>query len=143
MEALLAGCSILIASRVDAKSDKGANIVPAYVGTRSVPTTVSLEMLAKFAVLVDFYELAGAEVIERDTSAWIADVRKRIAVPTTYCRDLVLWIFVAQVFNLTEEFEKAVAVAIHESRGPIQTLGLQIREKTTCKFWMQLLDINC
>jgi hypothetical protein len=39
-----------------------------HIRSRQVPATVSLELLAKIAVLVDYYELAGAEVMERELS---------------------------------------------------------------------------
>lgn len=104
-----------------------------HVRTRQVPATVSLEMLAKIAVLVDYYELERAEVIERDTRDWIADVRRSVAIPSSYCRDLMLWICISRVFHMSKEFEKATAVAIKESQGWIQTLDLPIHQGITSK----------
>lgn len=104
-----------------------------HVRTRQVPATVSLEMLAKIAVLVDYYELENAEVIERDVKDWTAGVRLNAPMPESYCRDLILWIYVSQVFGMNQEFEKATALAITGSKDPIQTLGLPIRPKVTCK----------
>jgi hypothetical protein len=72
-----------------------------HVRVRQIPATVSLEMLAKIAVLVDYYELVGAEVIERDTSGWIAHLR-RVAIPSSYCRDLMLWIWISQLFQMSK-----------------------------------------
>ncbi|RMZ67717.1 Nuclear pore [Pyrenophora seminiperda CCB06] len=86
-----------------------------HVRTRRVPATVSLEMLAKIAVLVDYYELENAEVMERDTKDWIANVRRSVAIPSSYCRDLMLWICISRVFCMREEFEKTTAVAIKET----------------------------
>jgi hypothetical protein len=103
-----------------------------HVRTRQVPATVSLEMLAKIAVLVDYYELESAEVIERDTRDWIADVRRRVAIPSSFCRDLMLWICISRVFYMSKEFEVATAVAIKESQGWIQTLDLPIHQGITC-----------
>jgi hypothetical protein len=102
-----------------------------HVRVRQVPVTVSLEMLAKIAVLVDYYELVGAEVMERDTSGWIAHVR-RVAIPSSYCRDLMLWICISKHFQMSKEFEQATAVAIRESRGCLQTLNLPINDAITC-----------
>ena len=101
-----------------------------HIRTRQVPATVSLELLAKIAVLVDYYELAGAEVMEREVSGWIAHVR-RDPIPSSYDRDLMLWICVSQVFSMSEEFEQATAVAIRESRGHLQTLDLPIHDAVT------------
>ncbi|KAH7122733.1 hypothetical protein B0J11DRAFT_532172 [Dendryphion nanum] len=100
-----------------------------HVRTRQVPTTVSLEMLAKIAVLVDYYELENAEVMERDIRVWIADVRRSVEFPSSYCRDLMLWICISRVFQMSVEFEKATAMAIKGSEGCIQTLDLPIHQK--------------
>ncbi|EOA85569.1 uncharacterized protein SETTUDRAFT_152159 [Exserohilum turcica Et28A] len=102
-----------------------------HVRTRQVPAIVSLEMLAKIAVLVDYYELENAEAIERDTKNWIASVRRNVAIPSSYCRDLMLWICISRVFCMCKEFEKATAVAIKESKGWIQTLDLPIHQGIT------------
>ncbi|KAJ6191981.1 hypothetical protein J3E72DRAFT_253957 [Bipolaris maydis] len=102
-----------------------------HVRTRQVPATVSLEVLAKIAVLVDYYELENAEAIERDTQNWIASVRRNVAIPSSYCRELMLWICISRVFCMSEEFEKATAVAIKESKGWIQTLDLPIHQGVT------------
>ncbi|PVH91883.1 hypothetical protein DM02DRAFT_702549, partial [Periconia macrospinosa] len=76
-----------------------------HVRTRQVPTTVSLEMLAKVAVLVDYYELQNAEVMERDTRDWITELRRSVKIPSTYCRDLMLWICISRVFYMSADFE--------------------------------------
>jgi hypothetical protein len=99
-----------------------------YSRVRKTPATVSLEMLAKIAVLVNYYGLDGAEVMERDLKSWIDAVRRNHPVPNSYCRDLMLWIWVAQVFSMDEEFERATIVAIKGSQDHIQTLGLPIRD---------------
>jgi hypothetical protein len=101
-----------------------------HIRSRQVPATVSLELLAKIAVLVDYYELAGAEVMERELSGWIAHLR-RDPIPSSYDRDLMLWICVSQVFNMSKEFEQATAVAVRESRGHLQTLDLPIHDAVT------------
>ncbi|KAL5411204.1 hypothetical protein PMIN04_010326 [Paraphaeosphaeria minitans] len=99
-----------------------------HVRTRRIPATVSLEMLAKIAVLVDYYELEDAEVMERDVRDWIAQLRCNIPVPSFYCRDLMLWICISRTFHMSEEFEKVTALAIKGSEGWIQTLDLPINE---------------
>ncbi|PVH90710.1 hypothetical protein DM02DRAFT_547285, partial [Periconia macrospinosa] len=102
-----------------------------HVRTRQVPTTVSLEMLAKVAVLVDYYELQNAEVMERDTRDWITELRRSVKIPSTYCRDLMLWICISRVFYMSADFEEATAVAIKGSEGWIQTLDLPIHQEIT------------
>ena len=103
-----------------------------HLRTRQVPRAVSLEMLAKLAVLVDYYELENAEVMERDVKEWITNLRRSVAIPPSYCRDLMLWICVSQVFRMQEEFTRATAVAIKTSKGLIQTLDLPIQQKVIC-----------
>ncbi|KAJ8117716.1 hypothetical protein OPT61_g1148 [Boeremia exigua] len=94
-----------------------------HLRNRQVPRAVSLELLAKIAVLVDYYECG--EAIELFATMWIEEVKKT-AVPTTYCRDLVLWIWIAWVFGLSERFETATTVAIKEGRQTMSALQLPI-----------------
>ncbi|KAF2000571.1 hypothetical protein P154DRAFT_491742 [Amniculicola lignicola CBS 123094] len=102
-----------------------------HIRTRQVPATVSLEMLAKIAVLVDYYELECAEVMERDARDWITHMRHSVTIPSYYCRDLMLWICISRVFYMSKEFEEATAVAIKGSEGCIQTLDLPIHQEIT------------
>ncbi|PVI00808.1 hypothetical protein DM02DRAFT_526231 [Periconia macrospinosa] len=102
-----------------------------HIRTRQVPQTVTLETLAKIAVLVDYYELQNAEVTERDVRDWIASVRRIYKVPSHYCRDLMLWICISRVFCMSKEFEEATLVAIKTSTGWIQTLDLPIHQEIT------------
>jgi hypothetical protein len=102
---------------------------------------VSLEMLAKIAVLVDYYGLGGAEVMERELKSWINAVRQSNPVPRSYCRDLMLWICVAQVFSLDEEFDLAKIVAAKGSQGHIQSLGLPISDLVIGTFSNDCVDL--
>jgi hypothetical protein len=97
-----------------------------HLRKRQVPKTVDLEMLAKIAVLVDYYELGGTEAIEDDIYRWIDAVRRDCAIPKAYGRDLVLWMCVSFVLDMQDEFNKATEVAMRESNGCIRTLGLPI-----------------
>lgn len=60
-----------------------------HLQTKQVPRVINLELLAKVDVLVDYYECG--EAIEMFTAMWINEVKKT-AIPSVYCRDLVLWI---------------------------------------------------
>ncbi|KAF2801939.1 uncharacterized protein BDZ99DRAFT_402403, partial [Mytilinidion resinicola] len=97
-----------------------------HLRKRQIPKVMSVEMLAKIAVLIDYYNLEKAEAIEDYVDTWINHVRRSYAVPASYGRDLVLWMCVSAVLDLSTEFEKATAVAIRESMGAIQTLSLPI-----------------
>jgi hypothetical protein len=103
-----------------------------HIRTRRIPATVSLELLAKISVLVDYYELVGAEVMEREVTGWIDHVRRTVAIPSSYCRDLMLWICISRVFHMSKEFEQATAVAMKASQGWLQTLDLPIPDAVTC-----------
>lgn len=105
-----------------------------HLRKRQIPKIMSVEMLAKIAVLVDYYELEKAEAIEDYVDTWINHVRRSYTVPTSYGRDLLLWVCVSAVFDLSAEFEKATAVAIRESIGSIQTLNLPIPLGATRRF---------
>lgn len=54
---------------------------------------------------------------------WISDATK-ISLPTAICRDVVLWIWVARVFELHDQFEEATAVVIRKGAKAIDTLEL-------------------
>jgi hypothetical protein len=95
-----------------------------HLRSRQVPRTVTLELLAKIAVLVDYYDCN--EAIELYTDMWTASLRKTVDVPTTYCRELMLWIWVSWVFKLSAEFGISTIVAIKQSTESVRNLGLPI-----------------
>jgi hypothetical protein len=53
---------------------------------KQIPRTVTLEMLAKIAVLVEYYECG--DTVEIYTSMWIDHITKCVIMPTTYCHPL-------------------------------------------------------
>lgn len=105
--------------------------------TRNVKRTVSLEILAKLAVLVDYFQCA--EVVELFSQIWIIQLKKNL--PTTYSRDLILWICISWVFRQPYEFKAATCTALTQSRGPIPTLGLPIPEIIVGKFVVVLENL--
>ncbi|KAL4973097.1 hypothetical protein BDW66DRAFT_109210 [Aspergillus desertorum] len=78
-------------------------------------------MLAKIAVLAD-YDCRKAVVFFTDT--WINALDDTI--PTTYSRDLILWLWVAWYFHLPAKFKEATSTAMSWSNGWIDNLGLPI-----------------
>lgn len=96
-----------------------------HLRNKQVPRSVSLETLAKVAVLVDYYECG--EALDLFTSMWIDDLKKT-DLPSMYCRDLILWIWIAWIFNLEPQFQSATAVAITKATEAIQILELPIPE---------------
>jgi hypothetical protein len=96
-----------------------------HLRSRQVPRTLSLEMLAKIAVLVDYY--GCAEAVELWTEKWIEHLRVSSPIPSTYCRDLMLWVCVAWVFRLPNEFAETTAIAIKQTKQEeLSTLGLPL-----------------
>jgi hypothetical protein len=90
----------------------------------SVPRTVSLEMLAKICVLIDFYDCA--EALQAFTERWIAHLLSATPIPSYFCRDLMLWMCIAWVLKLPEEFVQTTTVAIRREDQEMPTLGLPI-----------------
>jgi hypothetical protein len=93
--------------------------------TRVIPRTISLEMLAKTAVLVDYY--GCHEAVELWVENWMAKLDPDM--PEYYSRDLLLRLTMAMVFSDDESFRLLTKVAICRSRGPIHTLGLPIPQQ--------------
>lgn len=89
-----------------------------------VPRAVSLEMLAKIAILADYYECD--ESIQLFVDMWIVDLKKTSPVPKAYCRDLLLWIWIAWAFRIPDLFQRATYVAIKQANEPVRNLGLPI-----------------
>jgi hypothetical protein len=89
-----------------------------------VPRTIPLEMLAKIAVLIDFYDCA--EALESFTERWIEYLRVAAPVPSYFCRDLMLWMCIAWVLKLPQELVQATTVAIRRDDQELSTLGLPI-----------------
>ncbi|KAF1976047.1 hypothetical protein BU23DRAFT_457031, partial [Bimuria novae-zelandiae CBS 107.79] len=120
--------------------------------TRQVPKTTSLEMLAKIATILEYYELEQAEILEDRTTQWMQHVKDTCPIPESYCRDLMLWIYVSWAFNLTPEFEKSTATLIRHSHGWIQFQDLPLppgiiallkekRRVALTKFFTELHDL--
>jgi hypothetical protein len=95
-----------------------------HLRNRDVPRTVSLEMLAKIAILVDYYNCG--EAIELFSAMWIADLRGQVPIPTIYDRTLVLWIWISWVFKRVDLFKQSTCIAIEQCTESMQTLGLPI-----------------
>jgi hypothetical protein len=103
-----------------------------HLRNRQVPRAVSLDMIAKIAVLVDYYECE--ESIELFTAMWIKSLKENTPVPSVACRNLVLWIWTSWVFDIGDCFKRATAVAIKSSVENFHTLGLPIPSRVSGKF---------
>ena len=79
---------------------------------RQVPKKVSLEMLAKIAVIVDYYKIH--EALQIIASLWINALK--MSLPDAPGRVLILWILVSWVFADAAIFRKVTKVAILRSK---------------------------
>jgi hypothetical protein len=98
---------------------------------RQVPRHVSLELLAKIAVLVDYYECY--EAVEVFTSLWLQELKTHNQLPAQVSRELVLSLCIAWVFGDADVFTSVVSTAVQQSQGPLPTLGLPIPERIVGK----------
>ncbi|KAI1769605.1 hypothetical protein GGR53DRAFT_8209 [Hypoxylon sp. FL1150] len=96
---------------------------------KQVPRSVSLEMLSKLAVIVDYFEFH--EAVEVFSKLWMDDLQH--AVPNAYDRDLILWTWAYHVFNMEQALKSVLflSTAVQHCMGPMQDLGLPIPEHIT------------
>jgi hypothetical protein len=96
-----------------------------HLRNRQVPRSVSLSMLTKIAVLTDYYNCV--EALELSTEIWIKDLKNTAPVPSNYCKNLTMWMCIAWVSRLPQEFTQATEVAIKRSTvKELPTFGLPI-----------------
>lgn len=88
------------------------------------PQELTLEMLAKVAVIADYYECKNALYLLADM--WIKKMEQDIPTPTITPRDLILWLWIAWFFRLHYIFKLSTSIAISQSDGWIDSLGLPI-----------------
>jgi hypothetical protein len=99
------------------------NIV--HLKNRQITRKPDLDFLAKMAVLVDYY--GCNEAVEMYSDTWVNWAREKSPVPTTYCRELILWLCVSAVFRVSDIFKTASNIAIHwSSDGSLRSLELPI-----------------
>jgi hypothetical protein len=94
-----------------------------------IPRKLTLEMLAKVAVIADYYECK--EALLAMTDAWINKLEEKI--PTTHSRDLMLWLWVSWFFQLSSQFKQTTSTAMSCSGNQINAWGLPIPEKVMGK----------
>ncbi|KAL6826710.1 hypothetical protein J3E69DRAFT_244517 [Trichoderma sp. SZMC 28015] len=90
--------------------------------TTKIPRIISIEMLAKMAVLVDYYKCH--EAAEFYAKTWINNLIEPL--PTFYGRNFLLRLCISWVFSESEVFRELTRAALYQSRGPIYSLGLPI-----------------
>lgn len=87
-----------------------------------IPEKLTIEALAKVAVITDYYLCKKVLYIMAKT--WINNLEGQ--VPATCGRDLMIWIWVSWYFRLCPDFELATSRAMSLSEYRINSLGLPI-----------------
>ncbi|KAJ5882820.1 uncharacterized protein N7473_011082 [Penicillium subrubescens] len=87
-----------------------------------IPKKLTLEMLAKVAVIADYYECG--ETLCFLTDVWIEKLEEKI--PAAASKDLVLWLWIAWFFRLPSQFKLSTSIAMSHSEGSIDSLELPI-----------------
>ncbi|KAI8631555.1 hypothetical protein F5Y19DRAFT_424150 [Xylariaceae sp. FL1651] len=96
---------------------------------RQVPKIVDLELLAKIAVIVDYYKCH--EVFDAFAELWLRRLKDHLILLHKLDRDLMLLLFVSWVFRWANEFKRATGIILRQSKGQLHTLGLPIPESIT------------
>lgn len=89
---------------------------------REVPRSLSLETLAKLALVIDYYEFH--EVVEVFVDVWLNKLTKDL--PTAYGKESTLWLLVSWVFGRAEIFETMTRLAMKQSTNEIAMIDLPI-----------------
>lgn len=97
---------------------------------RGISRCVDLEMLAKVAAIVDYYDCH--ESLEPLSTIWIEMLSRASPLPKTCDRDLLLWLLVSFVFRNEIIFQHITKTAIRETKGLLPSLDrLPIRSSIT------------
>jgi hypothetical protein len=92
--------------------------------TKSIPGTVSLELLCRISVIVDYYQLQDA--IHFFATKWIDPLRS--SLPSVWGRDLLMWLCVSNVFRDKGSFKAVTRTVVQHAPSEIPSLGLPISQ---------------
>lgn len=93
--------------------------------SQNVPRSIDLELLAKVAVLVDYYKCY--DVIKFYSDTWIECLGKTVKVDR-YSRESLLVLFISCIFMHGTMFRDLTKQAMLQTREPLQSLGLPFPE---------------
>jgi hypothetical protein len=97
-----------------------------------VPRAVDIEQLTKLATLIDYYQCR--EATSMCTEKWMGNLLTKHSPPTTYNRNLMLWMCVGCVFRLETVFRATTKTAVNlGSDGSLRTLSLPIPQAVAGK----------
>ncbi|RFU81848.1 hypothetical protein TARUN_357 [Trichoderma arundinaceum] len=98
--------------------------------TTHVPRCVSVEMLAKLGILVNYYKCY--EAVKFYTDTWVS-LLNLLPLPLVYGRELLFRLFVSWVFLDGITFATLTKVILYNSRGPMHSLGLPMSHQVIGK----------
>jgi len=101
---------------------------------RDVPRSLSLEMLAKVAMIVDYYECI--ESVEIYTDIWLEGLSSKL--PKVYGRDCILCLFISWVFSKPIMFRDMTHLALRHSQRLIEASDFPIPADILGEFHYQL-----
>lgn len=96
---------------------------------KPMPHNPNLEMLAKVAVIADYYQCQ--EAVRHFADKWVTGLEGTI--PKEYSRDLILRLWIAWFFRLSSQFKTVTSIAMSHSGGIISNLGLPIPDRVIGK----------
>ncbi|EAW18105.1 uncharacterized protein NFIA_080490 [Aspergillus fischeri NRRL 181] len=94
-----------------------------------VPRKITLETLAKVAVLANYYDCR--EALDILANIWINALEETI--PKSYSQDLILWLWISWFFQLPAQFREATSTAMSCSNNRIDNLALPIPDNIISK----------
>ncbi|KAK3934707.1 hypothetical protein QBC46DRAFT_273271 [Diplogelasinospora grovesii] len=120
-------------------------IVMNAIHGRAAPLSVTLETLARVAVVVDYYHVR--EALHHVTPYWLQHLRAVLRIPDSYGRELMLWICISLVFEDVDCLLRATHRAIWEAseerwNADCRELGLPIPPALVGEFWFSS-DYDC
>ncbi|CAI7575171.1 unnamed protein product [Penicillium viridicatum] len=92
---------------------------------KDIPRKLTLEMLAKVAVIADYYECK--EPLHLITDIWVNSMEEKI--PATYSRDLILWLWISWFFQLPSQFKESTSAVMSCSENVIYGWELPIPDR--------------
>lgn len=93
--------------------------------SQNVPRSIDLELLAKVAMLVDYYKCY--DVIKFYSDTWIECLGKTVKVDR-YSRESLLVLSISCIFIHGTMFRDLTKQAMLQTREPLQSLGLPFPE---------------
>ncbi|KAL7795234.1 hypothetical protein V8C37DRAFT_401048 [Trichoderma ceciliae] len=92
-----------------------------------IPKSVSLELLAKIAAIVDYYDCN--DVVEIFVDRWILLLQDEL--PSSYGKECMLWMSISWVFLRVDVLQSMTKIAIVGCRQRIQTMSLPLPDALT------------